>query len=298
MTNARKTVLRTCSAMLASFAFCAYAGAEDAKGAPSNEQAQAPISQPSNTAEQAYSHSPEKIGDVITVGSNAFMLVRVFDTPQKNDTFQRNVNIMRQYAQVISESKLKLEKIENPEEKAALQNKIKQLEDEFESNEKAMIKVYAFASNRQYRQVFLKTNICVPLTADELSNLRSASGMELDPLKIIERDGKNFYIMKKIDGAKANEELQKAIAFTLTRRAEADKLRVKLSETTDPTEQMDLTKKISLAEKALKQNEDELKEKYGLGNAKSYIIEVDLSKLYLVLTKEEFLKIQSEKKGK
>ena len=154
------------------------------------------------------------------------------------------------------------------------------------------------ASNRQYRQVFLKTNICVPLTADELSNLRSASGMELDPLKIIERDGKNFYIMKKIDGAKANEELQKAIAFTLTRRAEADKLRVKLSETTDPTEQMDLTKKISLAEKALKQNEDELKEKYGLGNAKSYIIEVDLSKLYLVLTKEEFLKIQSEKKGK
>ena len=295
MTEMIKPIIRLSAVLPLLFALCANAdeGGETASAAP-----QKAAEKPAEATTAVQVPAQEKIGDVVMLGSNAFMLVRVFDTPQKNDTFQRNVNIMRQYAQAISEYKLKLEKIENSDERAELQNKIKQLEDEFESNEKAMIRIYSFASNRQYRQVFLKTSICVPLTADELSNLRSASGMELDPLKIIERDGKNFYIMKNVDGAKANEELQKAIAFTLTRRAEADKLRVKLSETTDPTEQMSLTEKISLAEKALKQNEDELKQKYGLGDAKSYIIEVDLSKLYLVLTQEELLKVQAEKKGK
>ena len=205
----------------------------------------------------------EKIGDVTKVGNSAYMLVREFNTPEQNSTFQRNLEIMRRHAQIINAVKAKVEEEKDENKKKEMQTKLKQLEDEFEVNDKAMQKAYAFSSNRQYRLVFLESNICTPLTKQELSSLRSEDGKELDPMLISERDNTSFYRHMAISGVKENEELQRVLGFSLTRKIEIDQLRQKLSKTTDADEQMKISQQLVNSEKALKENDEKLREKYG-----------------------------------
>ena len=77
----------------------------------------------------------EKIGDVTKVGNSAYMLVREFNTPEQNSTFQRNLEIMRRHAQIINAVKAKVEEEKDENKKKEMQTKLKQLEDEFEVNE-------------------------------------------------------------------------------------------------------------------------------------------------------------------
>lgn len=236
----------------------------------------------------------EKIGDVTKVGNSAYMLVREFNTPEQNSTFQRNLEIMRRHAQIINAVKAKVEEEKDENKKKEMQTKLKQLEDEFEVNDKAMQKAYAFSSNRQYRLVFLESNICTPLTKQELSSLRSEDGKELDPMLISERDNTSFYRHMAISGVKENEELQRVLGFSLTRKIEIDQLRQKLSKTTDAGEQMKISQQLVNSEKALKENDEKLREKYGIKGKKDYVVEISKSKLYLILSPEEIAKIDAQ----
>lgn len=236
----------------------------------------------------------EKVGDITKVGNSAYMLVREFNTPEQNSTFQRNLEIMRRHAQIINAVKAKVGEEKDENKKKELETKLKQLEDEFEVNDKAMQKAYAFASSRQYRLVFLESNICTPLTKQELSSLRSEDGKELDPMLISERDNTSYYRHMTISGVKENEELQRVLGFSLTRKIEIDQLRQKLSKTTDADEQMTISQQLANSEKALKENTEKIRGKYGIKGEKDYVVETSKSKLYLILTPEELAKIEAQ----
>ena len=149
----------------------------------------------------AYDEGPE-LGTMFSTGNAHYYVVRDFDTPEKNTAFTRNVEIMRRYANAIEAIKTKIATLPDGEEKTSLSNRLKQAEDEFANNDKVMQKLYAFSVARKYRQETFESNICVPITKEELSNLRDADGKELDPLLITERSGNSFYRIKNLKGLK------------------------------------------------------------------------------------------------
>ena len=129
----------------------------------------------------------EKIGDTAKVGDTTYMFVCELKTPEENANFQRNLNIMQRDSQAVEFFKKQLAAESDAAKKADLQKKLETLEKNFGTNDAAMQKAYNFAASRKYRIVFLESNICVPLTNDELSSLKDADGSALDPMKIFKR---------------------------------------------------------------------------------------------------------------
>ena len=240
----------------------------------------------------------EKIGDIVKSGNNAYMLVCELNTPEANANFQRNINIMQRSANAIEVAKTKIEEETDPAKKAKYQDALKTLEQDFKTNDQAMQKAYAFSANRKYRMVFLETNICVPLSAKELSELKDENGKPIDPMKVFQRGNTSLVVINKIVGVKENQELQRLIGFVVKRRAEMEKLRKDLVATTDAVKQMEITKKLGAIENALNESEENLRKSYGIKSKSDYLIETAKLKLYLILTPEELAKIEAQQKKK
>ena len=127
----------------------------------------------------------------------------------------------------------------------------------------------------------------MPLTNDELSELKSKDGQKLDPLKIVTRGNTSLYVLKNISGARANEQLQRMLGFTISRKNEIEKLRGELAKTVDPQAQLKISASISAAEKAMQENEEKLRKTYGIDKNQNYSVEISKSKMYLIITPEE-----------
>ena len=115
-------------------------------------------------------------------------------------------------------------------------------------------------------------------------------------MKILTRGGKSLYVKKTVSGSDENQKLQRMIGFVVARRADLDNMRKKLAETTDPAAQLEITAKLGAGEKALSEAEDKLRTEYGIKAKSDYVIETSKSKMYLILTPEEILKIEAQNK--
>ena len=243
-----------------------------------------------------------RAGDIVRQGDSVYYLVRVFSTPEQNAAFQRDLDIMRRHATAIDKCKLRLKEIADAEktfekdpkkleslaaDKKKISAALDRLVKDFSTNEEAMKKLYGFVSNRDYRVTYDESNICVPLTNDELSELKSKDGQKLDPLKIVTRGNTSLYVLKNISGARANEQLQRMLGFTISRKNEIEKLRGELSKTVDPQAQLKISASISAAEKAMQENEEKLRKTYGIDKNQNYSVEISKSKMYLIITPEE-----------
>jgi len=238
----------------------------------------------------------EKIGDTFQSGSNMYMLVNIFNDAARFDEFQKNVEILKRENAILKEEIKKLALVKDDAEKKELQNKVKELEDSMEASEALMLRYYHFSTKRQYRFVFEETKLCVPLTDDEVTNLKSSTGVELDAEKIIEKDGKKLYVCSEISGIKENEKFQRALNFPMMRANEIAKLREELSKESDIVKKADISEKIVLAENALKEAQELLRKDYNLDSSKNSSMEVEKVRLYLLLTPEEQIKLKIDKK--
>jgi len=238
--------------------------------------------------------SAEKLGDVVKAGDTAYMLVCELNSPEKNAEFQRNLNIMQSSARAIDALKAKIEAEKDAAKKSKLESDLAQIERDFKTNDETMRKAYAFSSYRKYRMMFLETNICVPLSSKNLSELVDDDGNKIDPMKVFQRGSTSFLIVKKISGINENQKLQRMIGFVASRRAEIEKLRKELVSTTDANAQMDITKKLGAGENALAEAEENLRKEYGIKSKSHYLIETAKLKLYLILTPEELAKIEAQ----
>lgn len=261
----------------------------------------------------AQTGSEPQAGYIVRQGNSIYYLVRVFATPEQNAAFQRDIDIMRRHATAIDKCKLRIKEITDAEktfekdpkklealaaDKARISSALDKLVKDFSTNEEAMKKLYGFVSNRDYRITYDESNICVPITKEELSELKSKDGKKLDPLKIITRGNTSLYILKNISGARANEELQRMLGFSISRKNEIDKLRTELAGTVDPQAQLKISANISAAEKAMQSNEEKLRQKYGIDKNQNYTVEISKSKMYLVITPEEELELRAKFGGK
>ena len=191
---------------------------------------------------------------------------------------------MQRSAKAIDFAKSKVQAEKDPAKKAEYEKALKSLEQDFKTNNELMQKTYAFSANRKYRMMFLETNICVPLTAKELSELKDENGKPIDPMKVFQRGNASLYIIGKVVGVKENQELQRMISFVVKRRADMEKLRKDLVATTDAAKQMELTKQLGATENSLNEAEENLRKKYGIKSKADYLIETAKLKLYLILT--------------
>ncbi len=252
-----------------------------------------------------------QLGDMVKQGDKIYYLVRIFSTPEQNAAFQRDIDIMRRHASAIDKCKTRLEELaelaksadekKRPQidtEKARIEKIRDTLTKDFSANEEAMKKLYGFVANRDYRITYDESNVCVPLTKEELSELKTADGEKLDPLKIITRGDTSVYILKNISGTRENEQLQRMLGFSITRKMEIDKLRDELSQTVDPQEQLKISAAISSAEKAMQENESNLRAKYGIQKERNYAVEVVKSKMFLIISPEEAQEIAAQSKKK
>lgn len=236
------------------------------------------------------------IGNVLKINDKSYMVVFDFNNYQKYEEFQRNTAIMQNANNAILALSEKIEKESDPTAKENLKLQLKQLRDEFEINDKTMQRGYNFSSNRNYMLMFLKTNICVPISEEEFSQFKFKSGEKIDPLSIVKKNGARYARKNSVEGLQENQQFQQILAFTMNCRAELAKLRKSLDNNSDLKQVADISEKIADLEKQLKQCEQQLFSKYGMQNGASYMIEVEKSKLLMLLTPEDLAKIEAQKK--
>lgn len=245
----------------------------------------------------AISTAPKlSIGDIVKFGDKSYMVVFDFENYPKYEEFQRNTLIMKNTNAAMSALSQKIEKESDPVAKANLEQQLKQLKDEFLINDKTMQRGYNFSSNRNYMLMFLKTNVCVPISDEEFSNFQFKDGAKIDPLNIINKNGARYTRKNTIEGIQENETFQNTLRIAITYRTELAQLRKRLDNNTDLKEVTQISEKIAQLEKQIKQSEQELFQKYGLKSGTSYMIEIEKSKLLMLLTPEDLAKIDAQKK--
>ena len=113
-----------------------------------------------------------KRGDIIKSGEQYFIYLSEFRTPEVNEEFQRNLSIIQAQNAQLKQIKDRIASSQKEEEKLYLQATMKKLENEYKANEKIMGQAYGFASNRTYKQIYFKSNLCVILTKEEIAQLK------------------------------------------------------------------------------------------------------------------------------
>ena len=239
---------------------------------------------------------PPAIGDVVRFGQNNYLVVFDFNSMNQFEEFQRNVQIMKASDAQIKNLQEQIKAAADAQLKNSLERKLKQLDSQFKANDKIMVDGYRFSSGRQYLVWFLKTNICGEISPEEYSTFTFKDGGKINPLEVVSKGGKHYYRKSAVVGLKENEEFQRAFQYAIKMRAEISQLREKLASTTDIDELAKLSEKIAACEKALQENKDNMESKYELKSGD--LIEVEQSKLMLLLTPEENAKIEAEKAGK
>ncbi len=233
------------------------------------------------------------VGDILRLGKSSYMVVFDFNSYPKYEEFQRNAQIMKNANAAIAAVNAKLEAEKDEAAKQSLALQLKQLKDEFEINDQTMQRGYNFSSNRQYLVMFLKTNICVPVSDEEFSEYKFKDGTKIDPMSIVKQGGRRFSRKFTLEGPRENDEFQRVLRFSMATRAEMAELRKKLDNNTDMDELAKISEKLAANEKALRENDEIMLKKYGLQDGQSYMIEIEKSKLLLLLTPEELSKIEA-----
>lgn len=236
------------------------------------------------------------VGDIVKFNDKSYMVVFNFNNYPKYEEFQRNTAIMQNANNAIIELSKRIESESDPTAKENMKLQLKQLRDEFDINDKTMQRGYNFSSNRNYMLMFLKTNICVPVSEEEFSQFKFKNGEKIDPLSIIKKDGARYARKNSVEGIQENQQFQQVLGFTLNCRAELAKLRKSLDNNSDLEQVSKISERIAELEKQLKQHEEQLFSKYGMRSGTSYMLEIEKSKLLMLLTPEDLAKIEAQKK--
>ena len=237
-----------------------------------------------------------KVGDVVKSGEQYFLYLAEFRSPEANDEFQRNLSVIQRQNAQIKKMKDQIAASNDEENKLFLQASLKKLESEYKINERIMGETYGFAANRTYKQIYMKSNLCIMLKKTEIAELQM-DGKPLDPQKMVNKQNFSMYRIKSVEGAKENEQLQEKIAKIFSAQLNLNKLRKQLSETKDPVAQKDINAKIANLEKLIKDADANIRKDYGLPEGRDYAVEVANSRMYLLLTPEEIKQILEKNKA-
>lgn len=234
-----------------------------------------------------------KRGDIIKSGKQYFIYLSEFRTPEVNEEFQRNLSIIQAQNAQLKQIKDRIASSQKEEEKLYLQATMKKLENEYKANEKIMGQAYGFASNRTYKQIYFKSNLCVILTKEEIAQLKM-NNKPLDPQKMANKGNYSMYRIKEIDGPKENEQLQIKLTDLMNKQLEINRYRKQLSETKDAVAQKSINAKIVEAESQIKNIDKQLRATYAIPEGRDYAVEVANSRLYMLLTPQEVKQIEEQ----
>ncbi len=240
------------------------------------------------------SQAQDRIGDVVKSGENFFIYLTEFKSPEANDEFQRNLSLVQAQNSQLKRLKDQMTATKNEEQKLFLEASMKKLEKEYKQNEKIMGEAYGFASNRVYKQIYFKSNLCIILKKTEIAELKMDDGNPIDPQKMANKGNFSMYRFKEIIGHQENEKLQIALTNLMNKQLEINKFRKQISETKDVVSQKAINEKIVKAEADIKKLDDEIRKAYQIPEKRDYAVEVSNSRLYMLLTPQEVQQVNAQ----
>ncbi|MDR1498392.1 MAG: hypothetical protein LBS59_08325 [Puniceicoccales bacterium] len=237
--------------------------------------------------------TPTPAPEIIEQNGQTLALVATIKTATTNREFQNNVNIVQQQRNVVIDLKKRADQALTIAEKEALQKQLDETLKSLNNNNALMAKTYGFSLQRNYVLFFDKTRLYTPLTDEEFGKVSPEDKAKPDLIKTVE--GKVFLFIASIDGTEANDLFRQNVQLVQNQRNRLVQIKQTLDKTTKEDEKTKLNEEFAKSEEVLKKNNDEMIKLYGFSLIRNYLLEIEESRLYTVLTDEEIQKVKENK---
>ena len=241
----------------------------------------------------------ENTGDkslqVIEQNGQKFVLISTIKTVAANQEFQHNVNIVQAQKKAVLELKNRIEVALTTPEKEALQRKLEETGKKLDENNVLMTKTYGFSLTRNYLLQIVKTRLYLPLTAEEFEKLPEADKNDAEKVVKVERKDKDgnvtetqhLHLIAIIPTVSDNDIFRQNVQLVQAQRNRVMQLMRAVEQVSDPAEKTKLEEELKKSEEVLTNNNSEMIKRYGFSLTRSYVMEVEESRLYMAVTEEE-----------
>jgi hypothetical protein len=234
--------------------------------------------------------TPAPAPEIIEQNGQKLALVATIKTAATNREFQRNVQIVQQQRQVVIDLDKRVKEALTAGEKTALQERLNATAKSLDENNALMTKTYGFSLLRNYVFAFVKTKLYTPLSDEEFAKITPEDKAKPDAIKLIE--GKAYLYIAAIEGVAANDIFRQNVQLVQVQRNRLIQLKQALErQGLKDEDKAKLQEEFNKSEETLKKNNEEMVKLYGFSLMRNYLLEIEESQLYTVLTDEEVAKL-------
>lgn len=243
-----------------------------------------------NTEIPAVAAAPaENKFDFLEQNGQKFILVAQIPTVEANDEFAKNVGIMDQLRKSLLTLNEHKKIAFTEEEKAATDKKIAELTEELKKADATMAKAYGYSISRDYVHRIVETVLCLKLTDEEYEKAKAETGINPEKDLLVKGDDK-YRRIAVIPDERANDEFRLNVQKMIALRERVVQMNKIIEKMPAGEEKTKASEEFEKEKKQLEENNEKMVKAYGYSVARSYLMEIAKSKLYVKVNEEEFLK--------
>jgi hypothetical protein len=233
-----------------------------------------------------YPRLPE-LNDVAGLAPN-FVKVSTLENSDVNLEFTQNVQVMEGIRNDLANLQNAIALEQDADKKAELEKKFEELEAKGAENNSLMIKTYGFDLNRNYSRIIKQARLFVRLTPEEATNVKAEN-----PSVEISDDG--LYKVVTINTVAANQQFQSNVQIMQDFRQQIMNASKSIELETDETKKAEAQQQLEQALEKLNTNNTKMVELYGYSLERDYEYTMDISDLYLELSRKEISELEANK---
>lgn len=233
-----------------------------------------------------YPRLPE-LNDVAGLASN-FVKVSALEDPEVNLEFTKNVQVMEAIRSDLSNLQSAIAVEQDTDKKAELEKQFKELEAQGAEKNSLMIKTYGFDLNRNYSRIIRQAGLFVRLTPEEAAQAKA----ENPSAEIVDN---GLYKVVTIKTVEANQQFQRNVQIMQNFRQQIINASQTIEQETDETKKAEAQQQLEQALQKLNENNAKMVELYGYSLERDYQYTIDISDLYLQLSRKEISDLEAEK---
>lgn len=233
-----------------------------------------------------YPRLPE-LNDVAGLAPN-FVKVSTLEDADVNLEFSTNVQVMEGIRNDLANLQNAIAAEQDADKKAELEKTFEELETKGRENNSLMIKTYGFDLNRNYSRIIKQARLFVRLTPEEATKVKAE-----DPSAEISDDG--LYPVVTINTVEANQQFQSNVQIMQDFRQQIMNASKTIELETDETKKAEAQQQLEQALEKLNTNNTKMVELYGYSLERDYEYTIDISDLYLELSRKEISELEANK---
>ncbi|MGJ8649674.1 MAG: hypothetical protein ACSHX4_04890 [Opitutaceae bacterium] len=233
-----------------------------------------------------YPRLPE-LNDVAGLAPN-FVKVSTLEDADVNLEFSNNVQVMEGMRSDLANLQNAIVTELDADKKAELEKQFEELEAKGTENNSLMIKTYGFDLNRNYSRIIKQARLFVRLTPEEATKIKAE-----DPSAEISNDG--LYKVVTINTVEANQQFQRNVQIMQNFRQQTMIASQTIEQEVDETKKAEAQQQLDQALEKLNENNTKMVELYGYSLERDYEYTIDISDLYLELSRKEISELEAGK---